>query len=48
MSQKLVVKPLNRTVDILHMIAEGKGDLTKRVDKLSYDEIGELSRWFPI
>lgn len=46
MSQKLVVKPLNRTVDILHMIAEGKGDLTKRVDKLSYDEIGELSRWF--
>ncbi|OAA86814.1 methyl-accepting chemotaxis protein [Clostridium ljungdahlii] len=45
-SQKLVVKPLNRTVDILHMIAEGKGDLTKRVDKLSYDEIGELSRWF--
>ncbi|MFL0194126.1 methyl-accepting chemotaxis protein [Clostridium sp. WILCCON 0269] len=45
-SQKLVVTPLNRTVDILHKLAEGEGDLTKRVDKLSYDEIGELSRWF--
>jgi methyl-accepting chemotaxis protein len=45
-SQRLVVKPLNRTVDILHQLAEGEGDLTKRVDKLSYDEIGELSRWF--
>lgn len=45
-SQKLVVKPLNRTVDILHTLAEGEGDLTMRVDKLSYDEIGELSRWF--
>lgn len=44
--RKLVVKPINRTVDILHMLAEGEGDLTKRVDKLSYDEIGELSRWF--
>lgn len=45
-SQRLVVKPINRTVDILHALAEGEGDLTKRVDKLSYDEIGELSRWF--
>lgn len=45
-SQRLIVKPLNRTVDILYQLAEGEGDLTKRVDKLSYDEIGELSRWF--
>ncbi|MDD7795283.1 methyl-accepting chemotaxis protein [Clostridium sp. 'White wine YQ'] len=45
-SKKIVVKPLNTTVSILHMIAEGEGDLTKRVDKLSSDEIGELSRWF--
>lgn len=44
--KKLIVKPLNRTVDILHTLAEGEGDLTKRVDKLSYDEIGELSKWF--
>lgn len=45
-SKKLIVSPLNRTVDILHILAEGEGDLTKRVDKSSYDEIGELSRWF--
>jgi Methyl-accepting chemotaxis protein len=44
--RKLVVIPLNRTVDILHHIAEGEGDLTTRVNKNSYDEIGELSRWF--
>ncbi|MBA5850292.1 methyl-accepting chemotaxis protein [Clostridium sp. cel8] len=45
-SKKLIASPLNRTVDILHILAEGEGDLTKRVDKSSYDEIGELSRWF--
>lgn len=45
-SQRLVVTPINKTVDILHQLAEGEGDLTKRVDKLSYDELGELSRWF--
>lgn len=44
--KRIIVKPLNKTVDILHILAEGEGDLTKRVDKLSYDEIGELSRWF--
>lgn len=45
-SQRLVVSPINKTVNILHQLAEGEGDLTKRVNKLSYDEIGELSRWF--
>lgn len=45
-AHKLVVKPLNETVDILYLLAEGEGDLTKRVDKLSYDEIGELAKWF--
>lgn len=43
---KMIVNPLNKTVTILQDIAEGEGDLTKRVDKLSNDEIGELSRWF--
>ena len=41
-----VVNPLSKTTDILQEIAEGEGDLTLRVDKLSNDEIGELSRWF--
>ena len=44
--KKMVVEPLGKTVDILQDIAEGEGDLAKRVDKISTDEIGELSRWF--
>lgn len=43
---KLVVKPINNTVNRLQEIAEGEGDLTKRVRMLSNDEIGELARWF--
>jgi len=42
----MVVSPLNRTINILQDIAEGEGNLTKRVNKMSSDEIGELSRWF--
>ncbi|MFT8316834.1 MAG: methyl-accepting chemotaxis protein [Sporolactobacillus sp.] len=45
-TSRLVVHPINRTVDVLHQIAEGEGDLTTRVEKKGYDEIGELSRWF--
>ncbi len=44
--KKLVVRPLHKTISILQQIAEGEGDLTKRVQMLSYDEIGELARWF--
>ncbi len=44
-TKKTVVNPLNKTIRILQEIAEGDGDLTKRVDKLSNDEIGELARW---
>lgn len=44
--RRSVVRPMNRTVGILYDIAEGEGDLTKRLTKLSNDEIGELSRWF--
>lgn len=43
---KIVVKPINNTVNRLQEIAEGEGDLTKRVRMLSNDEIGELARWF--
>lgn len=43
---KMVVSPLGKTINILQDIAEGEGNLTKRVKKISSDEIGELSRWF--
>lgn len=43
---RMITKPLSNTIDILQDIADGEGDLTKRVKKSSSDEIGELSRWF--
>ena len=41
-----VVKPINRVVDGLRDAAEGDGDLTKRIEIKSTDEVGELARWF--
>lgn len=41
-----VVKPINRVVAGLQDAAEGDGDLTKRIDIKSTDEVGELARWF--
>lgn len=45
-SKKMLSSPLSKTINILQDIAEGEGNLTKRVEKMSSDEIGELSRWF--
>ncbi len=45
-SKKMISSPLSKTINILQDIAEGEGNLTKRVNKMSSDEIGELSRWF--
>lgn len=46
----VVAKPIKNTVAMLKDIAEGEGDLTKRLAiKLKYnDEIDELSGWFNI
>ena len=41
-----VVKPINRVVAGLQDAAQGEGDLTKRIDINSTDEVGELARWF--
>lgn len=41
-----IVRPIRGTVDMLRDIAEGEGDLTKRLKVTSQDEIGELARWF--
>src|SRR5207244_2003656 len=37
-----ISRPLAETVDLLRHIAEGEGDLTKRLTVQSKDEIGEL------
>ncbi|WBW97841.1 methyl-accepting chemotaxis protein [Oceanirhabdus sp. W0125-5] len=40
------VKPIKGTINMLKDIAEGEGDLTKRLKSDSQDEIGELVKWF--
>jgi len=41
-----MVKPVRDTVDMLKDIAEGEGDLTRRLHAATKDEIGELAYWF--
>jgi methyl-accepting chemotaxis protein len=41
-----VTKPINAIVSGLKDIAEGEGDLTKRLTIASKDELGELVKWF--
>ncbi len=43
---KAITRPIHHTVDMLRDIAQGEGDLTKRLNADSHDEIGELARWF--
>ncbi len=42
----LVVNPVKQIGDMLKDIAEGEGDLTKRIRVPSNDEIGRLASWF--
>ncbi|MDR4502324.1 MAG: methyl-accepting chemotaxis protein [Nitrospirales bacterium] len=44
--QKFVLTPLQGLTQISRDIAQGQGDLTKRVPVHSHDEIGELARYF--
>lgn len=41
-----IVRPLNRVVVSLQDIAQGEGDLTRRLDVQSKDEIGQLGKGF--
>ncbi len=43
---RLIVGPINAAVDGLKDIAQGEGDLTKRLKVSSRDEVGELAKWF--
>jgi len=42
----VVIKPINKIVNSLKNISEGEGDLTKRINTRSKDEIGTLVRNF--
>ncbi|HCJ11900.1 MAG TPA: hypothetical protein DHV51_02240, partial [Opitutae bacterium] len=41
-----ITRPLRQTIALLQDIAQGEGDLTKRLTTKSQDEIGELASWF--
>ncbi len=45
---KGIIQPIGQTVDMLKDIAQGEGDLTKRLAIKSEDEIGELAEWFNV
>lgn len=41
-----IIRPVNKVVTMLRDVSEGEGDLTKRLDVSSQDEIGELAHYF--
>jgi methyl-accepting chemotaxis protein len=43
-----LVRPIRRVIDSIRDIAEGEGDLTRKVDESAADETGELGRWFNV
>ncbi len=43
---RLITQPVNFMVDGLKDIAQGEGDLTKRLDADAKDELGDLASWF--
>jgi methyl-accepting chemotaxis protein len=43
---KVIARPIVRTADMLKDISEGEGDLTRRLEVASHDEIGDLARYF--
>lgn len=48
MADRFIVTPVRTTVGMLKDIAQGDGDLTKRLTVTSQDEIGQLASWFNI
>jgi methyl-accepting chemotaxis protein len=43
-----ILRPVTTTVDILKDIAEGEGDLTKRIKIMTKDETGDMAKWFNV
>jgi methyl-accepting chemotaxis protein len=41
-----IVRPIRSTVEVLKDIAEGEGDLTRRLEIKANDEVGEMANWF--
>lgn len=45
---RLIAGPLRQTVEMVQDIAQGEGDLTKRLKVSGQDEIAQLAHWFNI
>ncbi len=43
---RVIIRPISMVVEGLKNIAKGKGDLTRRLDIKTADEVGELASWF--
>ncbi len=43
-----IIRPVQKTVALLKDVSEGEGDLTKRLEVASHDEIGELAQYFNV
>jgi methyl-accepting chemotaxis protein len=43
---RTIVQPIRKVTDQIKDISEGEGDLTKRIQYDSRDEVGDLSKWF--
>jgi methyl-accepting chemotaxis protein len=43
---RTIIGPINGVVNMIRDVAEGEGDLTRRLEITSRDEVGELARWF--
>lgn len=41
-----IILPINATVNLIRQIAEGNGDMTRRLPVKSNDEMGQLAFWF--
>ena len=46
--RRTISRPSNRMIALAKDLAEGEGDLTKRLDIQSEDEIGEMAYWFNV
>lgn len=44
--RRAIVGPIRRTAEVMRDIAEGEGDLTKRIEVISTDEVGQLAERF--
>lgn len=46
--RELIIKRVKATVEMFKEIAQGDGDLTKRLQVNSNDELGEMGKWFNV